>query len=236
LTRKGKSQAQHTDVESQPESLAGHPSNHATDSTAPPGRLVYEYALPARMPDGWLNEIKNSVKENRTALILTTILSSSLLAGLASIGGNYLIEYRKASLLIRGKLAGDRYDNYRELYKKIGDLDRSLKSTGITLKLAETDRTLTPDNISETIVHLSEAGLAVSEAADSPFVEEDSRNLVNGKILNQLAPKVKSAQESTNENNRRQALSELANTCNSLTKEIKEIKNHLYQRMQSLSP
>jgi hypothetical protein len=220
------------DKDKNPKPMVRRPSNSKND---PPGKLVYEYTLPAQIPDSWINEIRNTIKEKRTAVILTTILGSSLLAGLASIGGNYLIEYRKASLLIKGKLAGDRYDNYSDLYKKIGFLERALKGTEQTIRQAAKSADLKPETVSDTIHESIVKGEEVRAAVDSPFIEEDIKKLIEGK-LDPLGPALFSTQNPPDEDKRKQALDNLANICDRLVNDIKEIKQHLYQRMDSLSP
>src|SRR5437588_7657737 len=61
---------------------------------APAGQLFYEVRLPDRIPDAWLTDLKNAVRESRTKLILTTVLSSSLLTGVLSTVGNYYLDQR----------------------------------------------------------------------------------------------------------------------------------------------
>src|SRR5437764_589933 len=92
---------------------------------APAGQLFYEVRLPERIPDVWLTDLKNAVKESRAKLILTTVLSSSLLTGVLSAAGNYYLDRRKearvAALDIKKDQARNKVTFYNSLSGKLND-------------------------------------------------------------------------------------------------------------------
>src|SRR5215210_413012 len=76
----------------------GRPETTVTPAQPPPppaGQLFYEYRLPERIPDAWVRDLKNAVKENRTKLIITTVLSSSLLTSVLTTVGKYYLDKRQ---------------------------------------------------------------------------------------------------------------------------------------------
>jgi len=92
--------------------------------------------LPPELPARWLDQIKNAVKEGRGKVILMTILGSSVISALVSIGGDYLLETRKAKLEVAKKEHAEKVDAYANLGKQVEEFHSDLDSAVMTFEYA----------------------------------------------------------------------------------------------------
>lgn len=193
---------------------------------------ISEYKLPDKIPEGWLNDLKNAVKESKTKLIVTTILGSSLLTGFLGSIGNYFIENHKSTLEWNRVVAKSTLDTYTLLGNDIQDLESKVISARVLTLAAASD----PSRINlalDQISALSNQIAIVQNRIKHQDIDngKGTRELIE-KWLNPVPAKIAAAQKNPTN---RETLTDLANTLESIQNQgVNEIKNHINTMKQSL--
>ena len=130
------------------------------------------------------------MREGFGRIILTTILSSSVIAALVSVGGNYWLETRKAKLDVAKKEHAEKVDAYANLGKQVQEFHSDLESAvlifeyavskGFAVKGSKADFIKNVDNSIKTvamkIVELHKASMNVR--IDDASIKENTKQVL----------------------------------------------------------
>jgi|GEM_PF-5571295 len=197
--------------------------------------LAYEVRLPEKLPEGWLSDLKNAIKESRKKLILTTILSSSLLTGIISTVAGYYLETKKAALELRKHDAAQKIELYDTLNNDINDFKYTIDATDILLGIAKEQR---EESLS------AQVSMQVKAVLDQMRVVEKTATKVNDRDLHELfrsavtplTPELNKATQDSNYLHNAGAINGLIGICESISnKKLPEINGLIEKKKQILT-
>ena len=136
-------------------------------------------SLPGQLPPEWLTQIKEAVKGSRLALILTTILGSSVISGILTAGLDYwILEPRRLQLSSQQRLQDARIDAHTKLAEQLHGFNQALNNSVLTCKIAleqAHDKELANyarQNLSQLSDRMISLGSAINQKIDADISNE----------------------------------------------------------------
>lgn len=197
-----------------------------------PNPPVYEIRLPEALPTRWLDDIKRAISESRKALIISTILGSSLLTGLLTTLANYSLEGRKTILQLEMEDGKDSLHQFNDLRNAIYDFKYALNLSASVFKTASGQ----PSNAALTsIVNVQIESLedraAVLKKSVAKVDDQDTYNLIE-KALTPLTPALSEVKFGPPDQKKLQNLTVLCEKTRD--EDVKNILEHIKRRKQEI--
>jgi hypothetical protein len=229
---------------SPPESLegAGQSEPVITPTHLPPapaGQLFYEFRLPDRIPDAWLTDLKNAVRESRAKLIVTTVLSSSLLTGVLSTVGNYYIDSKKAvssaALELKKDRAKEKLRLYDSLSGKLNDFKQALHLSLLIFNDAKTkmeDKNMS-SNVAQSIQSLLDQMMEIADARAK--INDGELTTLIDTTVRPLTPELAKASNDPNYLSDLKAMTNLIGVCKSVSNQgIDDLNKVIERKIQTI--
>lgn len=170
------------------------------EPTSPPDSVDGAHIhLPAKLPDAWLKDIKDSVRESKKRLIITTILGSSLLSGLLGVVGNYFLEGHKLDLQFKKLRVERKLESYSQLAKDIQALEAKIIVARVSSLNAADGKIkieLALDQINQLANHVA---IVQDRVKDQNLSDPDGPRARVEKWLDPVAEKILAVQNSENQ-------------------------------------
>jgi hypothetical protein len=163
----------------------------ATSDDAPPA--AHPAALPEHIPAAWLEDIKGALKQSRWELILTLVLGSSVLTGVAtSLVNYYFIQPGEYARKKREELSSETRQAYKTLGEELDNYYRAVDDAEGTFRiLCEAPQSPIADQAPGNLSALSDQQIVLRNRLGDSHIQGDTQQIVN-EVLHLLGSKLSS--------------------------------------------
>lgn len=178
--------------------------------------------LPDQMPEKWLTQIKEKLRDSAGKIILTAILGSSLLSTVFTSFANWYIENHKSQLVVKLDQVKEKLNTYKLLAESIAELEKNARSSQILL-VAATKNPSQTERSKEAVISLANQIAVVQDRKNKIDISKETQQLVLD-TLDPLGTRIQSSQTNPDNN----TFTDLAQTLKTLIEEgIPKINNKI---------